>query len=195
VRLEEVLNQFSLRPTGTSAISQGATISAETTSCPWKPSAVLLLVSFRGANDAARDVSAKFLANPANVRHYRLLGFAPVSDLEPSPLPTSLPAKAVTSLVIEIEPATPASDIGTIEWSVNGAAAPTVTLVRKGDTEPSDEARFAALVCTFGQWLINQPAGMIDKEMLAALARETYSTSLPADRLDFLTLIEQSLKL
>jgi hypothetical protein len=195
VRIEEILNQFSLRPTGTTSVFQGATLSTETIACPWKPSAVLLLISFRGANDAARDVTANFMANPANVRCYRLLGFAPVSNLDPSPLPTRLPAKTVTSLAIEIDPSTTAEDIGSIAWSVNGTLAPPVSLVRTTDAEPSDDARFAALVCTYAQWLINQPAGRIDKEMLAALTRETFSSTLPAERLDFLNLIEQSLAL
>lgn len=195
VRVEEILNQFSLRPTGTTSVFEGATLSTETIACPWKPSAVLLLISFRGASDAACDVTAHFHANPANVRYYRLLGFSNVSDLDPSPLPTRLPAKTVTSLAIEIDPATSAQDIGSIAWSVNGATAPKISLVRNIDAEPSDDARFAALVCTYAQWLINQPAGRVDKEMLSSLARETSSDSLPADRLDFLNLIEQSLAL
>lgn len=195
VRVEEILNQFSLRPTGTTSVFEGATLSTETIACPWKPAAVLLLVSFRGANDAASDVTAEFHANPANVRYYRLLGFSNVSDLDPSPLPTRLPAKTITSLAIEIDPATSAQDIGNITWSVNGAPAPKIPLVRNIDAEPSDDARFAALVCTYAQWLINQPAGRVDKEMLSSLARETFSEALPADRLDFLNLIEQSLAL
>ncbi len=195
VRLEEILNRFSLNPTGTTAISQGTSISTEPIACPWKPSAILLLVSFRGANDASREVSARFIANPTNVRHYRLLGFSTVSDLAATPLPTFLPAKSVTSLVLEIDPATAAEDLGTIEWSVNNSPAPPISLVRSAAAEPSNDARFAALVCTYAQWLINQPAGLIDKEMLNALTRENFSCTLPADRQDFLTLIEQSLAL
>lgn len=195
VRLEEILNRFSLNPTGTTAISQGTSISTEPIACPWKPSAILLLVSFRGANDVPRDVSARFIANPTNVRHYRLLGFSTVSDLAATPLPTCLPAKSVTSLVLEIDPATAAEDLGTIEWSVNNSPAPPISLVRSAAAEPSNDARFAALVCTYAQWLINQPTGLIDKEMLNALTRENFSYTLPADRQDFLTLIEQSLAL
>lgn len=195
VRIEEMLNHFALRPVGCAALAQGVSVSAETITCPWKPSAVLLLVSFRGASDAAREVKASFVANAANVRYYRLLGFSSVSELAPPPLPTRLGAGTVTSLAIEINPATATKAIGSIEWSVDGKPSPSLALLRTDDAEPSDDARFAALVCTFGQWLINRPAGGIDREMLAALTRETFSNTLPAERLDFINLIDQSLKL
>ena len=195
VRLEEVLNQFALRPAGATAISQGVTLSTETVSCPWKPSATLLLVSFRGTTDTAREVTATFRANTTHVRRYRLLGFAPVAGLAATPLPTSLPPKSITSLVIEIEPLTASGDLGTIDWAVSGQAAASVSIARHGASEPSDDARFAALVCTYTQWLIGQPSGMIDPDLLAAIARENASETLPADRTDFLTLIDQSLNL
>jgi hypothetical protein len=195
VRPEEILNHFSLRPAGTTSVAQGVSLSVETTTCPWKPSALLLLVSFRGSAEASSEVSARFVANAANVRHYRLLGFSPMTHMEDSPLPTRLPAKTVTSLAIEIDSSTSADELGSIEWSVNGTTAPTMALTRNSDAEPSDDARFAALVCTYAEWLIDQPAGKIDKEMLAALARESSSSALSPDRADFLTLIEQSLAL
>jgi hypothetical protein len=195
VRLEEVLNQFTLRPAGAAAIAQGVTLSTETVVCPWKPSATLLLVSFRGANDANCDVTATFQASPTAVQRFRLLGFSPVPGLPPGPLPTRLPAKTITSLVIEIEPSTPAGDLGTIEWSVNGQQAAPVLIARQGDAEPSDDIRFAALVCTYAQWLVGQPSGLIDADLLAALARENATESLAADRIDFLNLIDQSLNL
>lgn len=195
VRLEEVLNQFTLRPAGAAAVAQGVTLSTEVVSCPWKPSATLLLVSFRGTNDASSEVTATFKASPAAVQRYRLLGFAPVPGLPPSPLPTRLPAKTITSLVLEIEPSTPAGELGSIEWSVNGQSAAPVPVSRQGDAEPSDDARFATLVCTYAQWLIGQPAGLIDTDLLAALARENAAETLAADRIDFLNLIDQSLDL
>ena len=110
-------------------------------------------------------------------------------------LPTRLPAQSATSLVLEIDPSAATGDLGSIEWSINDQAAAAVTLTRHGDLEPSDDARFAALVCTFAQWLAGDAAAIIDRDLLAALARETASTTLPADRADFLTLIEQALKL
>jgi von Willebrand factor len=195
VRIEEILNRFSLRPIGSAAVSKGVSLSIETTACPWKPSAVLMLVSFRGANDAARDVKARFLADPAKVRSYRLIGFSSVSELDAAPMPTRLPAGTLTSLVIEIDPSTPAADFGSIEWSVDGASAPTLALARDDGAEPSDDVRFAALVCAYGQWLSNRSGGEIDKDMLAAMARETFSTNLAPDRIDFLNLVEQTLSL
>lgn len=195
VRPEEMLNHFTLRPAGAAAISHGVTLSTEAISCPWKPSATLLLVSFRGANDTAREVSATFHANASDVRSYRLLGFATVDGLAPEKLPTRLPAKSITSLVIEIEPSTAAGDLGTIEWSVNGKHAAPVTIARHGDAEPSEDARFSALVCTFAQWLTRESSGMLDTDVLAALAREIAAENLPADRMDFLNLIDRALDL
>jgi hypothetical protein len=193
VRLEEVLNSFTLRPDGAAAIASGVTLSTESVACPWKPSATLVVISFRGAADTARDVSASFLADPATVRSYRLLGFAPVSGLATDTLPTRLPAKAITSLVIEVEPSSPTGDLGTIEWTVNNQAAPTVSVARHGDSEPSDDARFAVLVSTYCQWLVGEPGGLIDADLVAAIARENASETTTADRADFLNLIDQSL--
>lgn len=195
VRTEEILNHFLLRPSGPTTVSQGVTLSTESISCPWKPSATLLLVSFRGANDSARELSATLHANTSSVRSYRLLGFAPVSGLETGTLPSRLPAKSVTSLVIEIDPSTVSGRLGSIEWSVNGHNAAPVMLARHGDAQPSADARFAALVCTYAQWLARDPASRIDAGLLAALARETAAENLPADRIDFLNLIDRSLDL
>jgi len=193
VRLEEVLNNFTLRPDGAAAIAQGVTLSTESVACPWKPSATLVIVSFRGASDTARDVTATFHADPSATRSYRLLGFAPVSGLAPGPLPTRLPAKAVTSLVIEVEPISPTADLGSIEWTVNNKAAPTIAIAGRGDSEPSDDARFAILVATYCQWLVGEPAGLVDADLVAAIARENVSDTMNADRADFLNLVDQTL--
>lgn len=195
VRLEEILNHFPLRPAGAATVARGVTLSSETIACPWKPSSVLLLVSFRGAADSARDVAATFKANPASVRAYRLLGFAPVAGVPSGPLPSRLPPKTITSLVIEIEPAAPQGNLAAIEWSVAGQAAPTLSLSRSADAEPSDDARFAALVCTYAQWLTGESPELIDADLLTALARECASANLAAERTDFLSLVDQSLKL
>ena len=195
VRSEEILNHFPLRPAGLTAVSHGVTLSTESISCPWQPSATLLLVSFRGANNTAREVTATFKADTSNVHSYRLLGFSPVTGLPPGTIPSSLPAKTITSLVIEIEPSTATGDLGAIEWSVNGQNAAPITVIRHGDTEPSNDARFAALVCTYAQWLTRESSGMIDTDLLAALAREIAAANLPSDRMDFLNLIDRSLNL
>jgi hypothetical protein len=195
VRPEEILNHFGLRPAGAAAFSQGVTLSTESISCPWKPSATLLILTFRGSNESAREISASFIADTSNVRTYRLIGFAPVSGLSPEPLPSRLPAKALTSLVIEIEPSTAAGGLGSIQWSVNGKPAASIPIVRNGDAEPSIYARFATLVCTYAQWLARESSAMIDSDLLFALARETAAEDLPADRMDFLNLIDRSLDL
>ena len=213
VRLEEILNSFPLQPQGVTAVaripadswhpdarnagltSHAATLAAETLACPWKPSASLVLVSIRGNPLRDCEVKAVFRANPSNVRSYRLLGFSPNGAHDQGPLPTRLPAKANTILALEVEPSNPTGEIGAIDWSVNGQTAAPISLVRRSDDEPSDDARFAALVCTYAQWLACEPSGMIDGELLAALARESASETLPADRADFLALINQSLNL
>lgn len=213
VRLEEILNSFQLRPAGMTVVarlpatgwhpdsrengmtSHAATVATETLACPWKPSASLVLVSIRGNPYSDCEIKAVFRTNSSNVRRYRLLGFAPVEGQDNSPLPTLLPAKSSNTLVIEVEPSAMSGELGTIEWSVNGQSAAPVALTRHGAAEPSDDARFAALVCTYAQWLTRDQDGMIDTELLAALAREIASTSLSGDRAEFLSLIDQSLNL
>lgn len=213
VRFEEILNRFQIRPAGITVVarqpatqwhpdnrsdgatSHAATISAETLACPWKPSSSLVLISIRGNPMTDCELKAVFHADTTNVRRYRLLGFSPVAGSEPAPLPTLLPAKSAISLVIEIEPSTVAGDLGAIEWSANGRNAAPVPLARHGDAEPSNDARFAALVCTYAQWLARDSGGTIDTDLLAALAREIAADDLPADRMDFLTLIDRSLGL
>ncbi len=213
VRPEEILNNFPLRLNGVAAIarsatntwhpddrengltSQVATLSTEMIACPWKPSATLLLISIRGNEHQDCDVKITFHPEASNIFRYRLLGFNPVQGQTPGDLPTTLPAKSVTTLAIEIESSIPAGNLGSLEWSADGKPAPGIPLVRKGDAEPSDDARFAALVCTFAQWLAAEKDGPIDAEIVAALARETASTTLAADRADFLNLIDRSLHL
>ena len=58
----------------------------------------------------------------------------------------------------------------------------------------SDDARFAALVCTFSQWLAGEQSAVIDQELLAALARENTAPGLPADRAEFLDLLDRLLQ-
>ena len=195
VRLEEILNHFNLRPVGGAGVSQGVSITTEATPCPWKPSATLLLVAVRGAQDAAHDVKASFHADPASVSLYRLLGFAPVVGLPAGQLPSRLPAKTTTTLVIEIEPAAFTAPLGTIEWSVDGKPAAAIPVSRQAESEPSTDSRFGSLVCAYAQWLAHDHPSLIDADLVAALARECASPGLPADRQDFIALIGQSLAL
>lgn len=213
VRLEEILNHFPLRLHGVTAIARDstnnwhpdqrtngiprpiATLSTEMIPCPWKPSATLLLISIRGNDQKDCNVKITFHPHPPNVFRYRLLGFQPVEGQTPGSLPTKLPATAVTTLALVIEPSTPAGNFGSLEWSADDKSAPAIALVRKNDAEPSDDARFAALVCTYAEWLAGGQDGVIDAEIVAALAREVASTTLAADRADFLSLIDRSLHL
>jgi len=195
VRLEEILNSFTLRPAGCAAICQGVSLTTESLPCPWKPSATLLLISIRGATDSAHDVTATFHADPATVTSYCLLGFALPAGLDAGPLPTQLPAKSSTSLVLEIEPSSTAAAFGSLEWTLDGQPAPAIPITHHRDAEPSDDARFAALVCAFAQWLAHDQPALINPEKLAALARETASSTLPPDRADLLALIDAALGL
>jgi len=195
VRIEEILNHFSLRPTGAAAVHQGVTLSTETLPCPWKPSATLLIVSIRGSAKEAINISASYQAETGNVWRYRLLGYSTTEGGPQGRLPSYLPAGAITTLALEIEPSSVQTDFGSIEWVVNGKPAPSVPIIRDNEREPSDDARFAALLCCFAQWLAGEPAGLIDVEMVAALARELATDAMPADRVDLLNLIDQSLHL
>jgi hypothetical protein len=96
-------------------------------------------------------------------------------------------------LVIEVE----SRDLrlGSLHGSVGGREASPLPLVREPEREPSDDARFAALVCAFGLWLRGEGGGMIDEEVMLALAREVASGSMVADRYDFLNLIDEAAKL
>ena len=50
-------------------------------------------------------------------------------------------------------------------------------------------------MCAFAQWLAHDPEALIDAELLAALVRETVSATLPPERSDLLTLINEALAL
>ncbi len=213
VHLEEILNSFRFRLSGTTAIARGAvgnwhpdtrdsgvteqvaTLSTEMIACPWKPSSVLLLVSIRGNTRRDCNVQISYQAETSNVSRYRLLGYAQAEGNTTDSLPNSLPASTTTVLALEIEPLKPGVPLGSLVWSADGKPAPSISLTHKSETEPSDDARFAALVCTYAQWLAEEQIGVIDADIVAALARENATTSLPADRSDFLNLIDRSLNL
>ena len=213
IRLDEILNNFALRLSGTASIARSAannwhpdnresgmsihvaTLSTELIACPWKPSATLLFVSVRASTLKDSDVKISFHADPATVLRYRLLGSTHVDGKSAGNLPTRLPAGAVANLAIEIEASVSGGALGSLEWSADGTNAPPIPLNLNKDAEPSDDARFGALACTFSQWLSGDQQGLIDSEVVAALAREIASSELSADRADFLVLIDQSLRL
>jgi len=76
---------------------------------------------------------------------------------------------------------------------VDNQPAPPVPLSRRSDDEPSDDARLAALVCAYSQWLCNERPELIDIELVAALARELSGGNLPANRAELLKRIDRSL--
>jgi hypothetical protein len=67
--------------------------------------------------------------------------------------------------------------------------------MRNDEAEPSNDARFAVLACTYAQWLAGEQVGFIDADIVAALAREVASGKLEADRVEFLSIIDKSLHL
>ena len=213
VRVEEILNAFPLRLNGVAAISRSAantwhpdnrdsgmsahvaTLSTEMIACPWKPSATLLLISLRGNPRSACDVRMIYHANPNGVARYRMLGFTPTDGPLAASMPTRLAVNATTTLALEIESSKPGGDLGSLEWSTDKQAAPSISLIHKRDAEPSEDARFAALVCTHAQWLAGEQSEIINPEIVSALARETASATLPSERAEFLELIESSLRM
>jgi hypothetical protein len=207
VRPAEILGSFSFRLTGTTAIARPAakpdaaitpplaTLATEMLPCPWKPSSTLLLISLRGNLRQDCQVTLAYHPQPQNVAQAQLLGFPSTTPNPATRLPTKLVVGAVTTLAIEIATTTTSTDLGSLIWSIDGTAAPEIRLTRQPDAAPSDDARFAALVCTYSQWLAGGQAGVIRPEMISALTREITTATLPADRADFLRLITESLLL
>ncbi len=213
VRLEGILTSFSIRLRGITAVARvaksswhpdtreagmsvhAATLASEIIPCPWKPSAKLLLISVRGNPVDDCEASLVFRPDANHVLRYRLLGFAPGQGNDSGTMPTRLAAGSAQTLAIEIEPSTAVGDLGSVDWAVNGQPAAGISVANNAGTEPSDDARFTALVCTYAQWLAGEQAGIIDAPLLAALAREIDAETLPVERRDFIKLINQSLNL
>lgn len=201
VRAEEILNNFPLRLNGVTSLARAAnarhlaTLSTETLPCPWKPSATLLIISLQGNPASDSEIQLAFHPNPGTVFRYRLLGFPAAAGAEAGPLPTKLAASTTTILAIEIEPSKPTGELGSLKWLADGMPAPDISVVRRPSAEPSDDARFATLICSFSQWLTGEHAGVTDGEIIAALARELSSATLPPERAGFLSLIERALRI
>jgi len=213
VQLEEILNALPLKLNAITAIARrpkpnwhpdvretgmsahAATLGAETLPCPWKPSATLLLVSIRGNATDACQAKMVFHPNPENVSRYRLLGYSASKDNSPAEAPSLLEAGASTTLAIEIESNNSAGDFGTLSWTIDGQPAPTLSVRHVAASEPSDDARFAALICSFSQWLSGGNTGLLDRDLLAALARENGAENLAPERADFLALVREALEI
>ncbi|MGC4014596.1 MAG: hypothetical protein QM755_08800 [Luteolibacter sp.] len=195
VRLEELLNAFDLTPGGTAAIAKGTSLTAESLSCPWKPSATLVMIHFQGAADGPRKVEAALEVDPIAISQFRLLGYAPVKGLESEVLPGVLPAKTGTTVLIELEPRANARSLGEIRWKVDGKEVPSLQIQRVPDAEPSDNARFATLLAAWSMWLVRDQPELIDEDLVSGLARECAANDLPKDRRDAMVLIARSLEL
>ena len=213
VRLEEILNGFPLRLNGTTAIARAAantwhpdkrdsgmsahtaTLATELIACPWKPSATLLLISLKGNGQSDCEVKLALHVNPEYVSRYRLLGFTPGEGRPAGNLSSHFSAESSITLAIEIESSKPGGDFGSLVWSTDGKPAPSISLIHKSDAEPSDDSRFAALVCAYALWLAGAQTEGIDADIVSALAREIATSTLSADRADFLSLIDKSLHL
>lgn len=196
VRVEELIHAFGIRAQGETAILEGVSLSVETLRSPWKPSGVLAVISWRGAAKGARNVSGSFHPDRTTVSRYRLLGFSKLGAAEPrSDRAAEILAEGeVTTLVLEIEPSA-SGNLGVLRWQMNGRSAPELVLPMPDENEPSEDAKFAALVSAFALWLGPQAAEGVDAAMVAALARENAVQGLAADRFDFLILIDQALGL
>lgn len=193
VRIPEILNAFPLKADGSVALWDGCKLGAEILPSPWKPSGSLVIVEIQGAKDGSRDLSVEYRAEEGAVIAHRLIGYQTGDSVgKTGPVP-KMEANSVMLLVIEVE----SRDLrlGSLHWKIGGKEAPSIPLVRDPEREPSDDARFAALVSAFGLWLRGEGGGMIDDTLMLGLAREVAAGSLVADRYDFLNLIDEAVKL
>lgn len=194
VRIEELLNAFPLKAKGSAALWKGCSLSTEILPCPWRPSGNLVLVSLQGARDGERKISVEFRAHGESTSSHRLLGY-PAGEGKAIPTSAESTVPAGETVVLMIEAPSTGGELGTLVWTVDGTDAPPVALVPDPEKEPSDDASFATLVCAFGLWLRGEDKPAIDDLLVLALAREAASENLVADRYDFITLVDQAVKL
>ena len=197
VRTEEILNHFRIRPVGATAIHRGITLTAETLPCPWKPSTTLAVVAIRGARESAHDVTATWHADASAVWRYRLIGHASPVGVAQRPLARTLSAAGEHVLVLEIEPSSPTQrGFGSIEWTVEGEPAPSLAIARNPSRSPSADARFAALICAFSEWLrVSSGDGGINAGRVATLMSEVEADPPAPDRAEFLQLVRNALEI
>lgn len=192
VRIEEVVNSFPIGIKGTAALWKGCSVSAEILSSPWKPSASLVLVHVRGAKSDSVKVAVEYRPQSGSVLSQRVLGYQE-SDTQETNGETEMAEGSDILLILEIE--ANSYELGELAWTVNGDEAPALPLHRNPAKEPSDDARFSALACSFGFWLREEKRDMVDEPLLLALARECAADDMEPGRFDFLLLIDQAVKL
>lgn len=190
VKIIEILESFPLNAKEKVALWKGAALGVEMIPCPWKPSAVLAMISLDRGKAEDDEVIVRYV-NEEEAPGAVLLGTEdfPAEIIRLSP--GSDQKKAYR--VMEIEGGK--GGHGLISISVGGEEGPVIPLELDLEKEPSDDSRFAALVCTFGLWLRNERSGYIDGEVVLGMAREVAAGSLVPDRYDFLTLVDQAMKL
>lgn len=193
VRIEEMLNSFSLETKGSVALWKGNSLGVEVIKCPWSPSGSLVFVKIRGAHDRSSRLSVEFQRNENSVISSRILGYElEKNDRERKSMPEQLSAGQETFVALFVE--AKSHELGKLVWTVDGVAAPAVELVRDPEKEASSDSQFASFVCGFGLWLREEKPGIIDDSLILGLAREVAAESLVADRYDFLELVDQAVK-
>ena len=193
VRIEEMLNSFSLETKGSVALWKGNSLGAEVIKCPWTPSGSLIFVKIRGAKDRSSKLSIAFQGNENSVITSRLLGYElEKNDRERKPMSEQMAAGEETLVALLVE--SKSHELGKLVWTVDGVAAPSVDLVRDTEKEASPDSQFASFVCGFGLWLREDMPWAIDDTLILALARQVAAESLVSDRYDFLELVDQAVK-
>ncbi|MCP5532939.1 MAG: hypothetical protein H7A48_07185 [Akkermansiaceae bacterium] len=213
VRISSLLNSYQLRPEGPTVVARfpvsawhpdnrspvvtthAATAATEVLPCPWKPSSVLVVISLRGNPSVDCEIEARFVPHTESVRRYRLLENRIPSGTATPSASHLLRAGESSLIALEVEASTASGSIGAIEWSANGRAATAVPVELDPSREPSNDARFAALLCAFGLWTANDRDAQVDAALVAALAREVAAEDLPTERTDFLILVDQAINL
>ncbi|MGJ8632973.1 MAG: hypothetical protein ACSHX7_03565 [Luteolibacter sp.] len=193
VRIGEILNAFPLRAKDSVALWKGCTLGVEILACPWRPSSSLVMVDLRGDRKKEAEVGVRFVPAGDSIISHRVIGYEESVVSGGVSENTMLPAGGGAFLVLEVE--TRDMEIGTLEWSVHSEPGPPVQLVRDVENEPSDDGRFAALVCIYGLWLKQGADGLIDESMVLGMAREVAAESMVPDRYDFLSLVDETMKI
>jgi len=129
-----------------------ATLAVEAIPCPWKPTASLVFLNLKGGLKADCTVLADFEASPT-VKLISLPGFSETKESGAAEI--RIPAGTQSSLVIYLETSPHSQILGQLKWSVNGSAAPPITVQRKAAAEASRDACFTSLLCTFDEWRAN----------------------------------------
>lgn len=193
VRIQELLNAFPLQAKDSVALWKGCSLGVEILACPWKPSGSLVFAKLRTPDDGGHEISMQYRKNDGTVITHRVLGYQNSDAKSEVEMTRKMEPGAELFLAILVEAM--GDELGSLAWTVDGEVAPEISLTRDLEKEPSDDARFAALVCIYGLWLRGEEPAVIDYEVMLGLAREVAADGLVPDRYDFLNLVDQTVKL